>query len=191
LEQKSEVASPVNDSLHEKIGSTVVNKHITLLERTHSLEDCWECQVPELHAPFLKVCRQWVGAIQAIHVQENTILGHDVVEEINCCFNELWHTKFDENVIVVKIEVYAKKLNYTIIKRGQFELTLIYQQAFPSQGVSLSSPTGASKNLRANRVGVEEFHQISQETFIWLLVVEVAISWSLPTSISGCKELVA
>jgi hypothetical protein len=68
------------------------------------------------------------------------------------------------------------KLNCTIIQRGQFELTPAYQQAFPSQGVSLSSPTGASKNLCANRVGVDEFHQISQETFIWLLVVEVTIS---------------
>jgi hypothetical protein len=68
------------------------------------------------------------------------------------------------------------KLNCTIIQRGQFELTPTYQQAFPSQGASLSSPTRASKNLRANCVGVEEFYQISQETFIWLLVVEVAIS---------------
>jgi hypothetical protein len=40
LEQKSEVASPVNDPLHEKIGSTVVNKHSTLLKGTHALEDC-------------------------------------------------------------------------------------------------------------------------------------------------------
>jgi hypothetical protein len=39
LEQKSEVASLVNDSPHEKIGSTVVNKHITLLEGTDPLED--------------------------------------------------------------------------------------------------------------------------------------------------------
>jgi hypothetical protein len=38
---------------------------------------------------------------------------------------------------------------------------------------------------------LDEFHQISQMTFIWLLAVEVAISWSLPMSISGCKELVA
>jgi hypothetical protein len=30
------------------------------------------------------------------------------------------------------------KLNCTIIQRGQFELTPAYQQAFPSQGVSLS-----------------------------------------------------
>jgi hypothetical protein len=67
------------------------------------------------------------------------------------------------------------KLNCTIIQRGQFELTLAYQQAFSSQGISLSSPTGTSKNLRANRVDVEEFHQICQETFIWLLAVEVAI----------------
>jgi hypothetical protein len=75
-----------------------------------------------------------------------------------------------------KIEVYAKKLNCTIIQRDQFELTPAYQQAFPSQGISLSSPSGASKNLRANRVDVEEFHQINQEIFIWLLAVEVAIS---------------
>jgi hypothetical protein len=39
LEQKSEVASSVNDSPYEKIGSMVVNKHITLLEGTHFLED--------------------------------------------------------------------------------------------------------------------------------------------------------
>jgi hypothetical protein len=39
LEQKSEVASPVNDSPHEKIGSMIVNKHITLLEGSHPLED--------------------------------------------------------------------------------------------------------------------------------------------------------
>jgi hypothetical protein len=58
LEQKSEVVSPVNDSLHEKIGSMVVNKHLTLLEGTYPLEDCCECQVLELHVPFLKVCRQ-------------------------------------------------------------------------------------------------------------------------------------
>lgn len=68
------------------------------------------------------------------------------------------------------------KLNSTIIQRGQFELTPAYQHAFPSQGVSLSSPTGASRNLRATRVGVDEFHQISQVTFIWLLAAEVAIS---------------
>jgi hypothetical protein len=75
-----------------------------------------------------------------------------------------------------KIEVYANKLNYTIIQRGQFELTPANQQVFSSQGISLSSPTGASKNLHAQHVDVEEFHQISQETFIWLLAVEVAIS---------------
>jgi hypothetical protein len=68
------------------------------------------------------------------------------------------------------------KLNCTIIQRGQFELTPAYQHAFPSQGVSLSSPTRASKNLHANlRVGMDEFHHISQVTFIWLLAVEVAI----------------
>jgi hypothetical protein len=39
LEKKSEVALPVNDSPYKKIGSTVVNKHITLLEGTHPLED--------------------------------------------------------------------------------------------------------------------------------------------------------
>jgi hypothetical protein len=38
---------------------------------------------------------------------------------------------------------------------------------------------------------VEEFHQANQETFIWLLAVGVEISYSLPTCISNCKELVA
>jgi hypothetical protein len=83
------------------------------------------------------------------------------------------------------------KLNCTIIQRWEIELTPTYQHAFPSQGESFSSPTGASKNFRAAHVGMDEFHQTSHDTFIWLLVVEVAISWSLLTCISGCKELVA
>jgi hypothetical protein len=83
------------------------------------------------------------------------------------------------------------KLNCTIIQRCEIELTPAYQHAFPNQADSFSSPTGASKNFRAACVGVDEFHQTSHDTFIWLLAVEVAISWSLPTCISSYKELVA
>jgi hypothetical protein len=39
LDKKLEVSSPVNDSLHEKTGSTVVKKSITLLEGCYTLED--------------------------------------------------------------------------------------------------------------------------------------------------------
>jgi hypothetical protein len=83
------------------------------------------------------------------------------------------------------------KLNCTIIQRGQIEHNPVHQQAFSSQVESFSSPTRASKNFCAICVGVEEFHQINQEIFIWLLAMEVAISCSLPTCISGYKELVA
>ena len=36
---------------------------------------------------------------------------------------------------------------------------------------------------------VKEFHQTNQETFIWLLAMEVAISCSLSKCISSCKVL--
>jgi hypothetical protein len=68
------------------------------------------------------------------------------------------------------------KLKRTIIQRRDIELTPTYQQAFSSQVESFSSPTGAPKNFHVVRVDVEEFHQTNQDTFIWLLAVEVAIS---------------
>jgi hypothetical protein len=58
------------------------------------------------------------------------------------------------------------KLNCTIIQRKEIELTPTYQQAFPSQAKRFSSPTSASKNFRATRIGVEEFHHTNQDTFI-------------------------
>jgi hypothetical protein len=82
-------------------------------------------------------------------------------------------------------------LDCIIIQKGEIELIPAYQQAFPSQVESFSSPIGASKNFHAINVDVEEFHQANQETFIWLLAVEVAINCSLRTCISGYKELVA
>jgi hypothetical protein len=68
------------------------------------------------------------------------------------------------------------KVNCTINQKREIELISTDQQAFPSQAESLSSPTDASKNFRAAHAGVEEFHQTNQDTFIWLLAVEVAIS---------------
>ena len=82
-------------------------------------------------------------------------------------------------------------LNCTIIQNEQIELTHAYQQAFPSQVESFSSPTSASKNFRTVCVGMEEFHQTNQETFILLMAVEVTISYSLSMCISSCKEIVA
>jgi hypothetical protein len=68
------------------------------------------------------------------------------------------------------------KLNCTIIQRREIELTPAYQQAFSSQAESFSSPTRAFNNFGVACVGVEEFHQINQDTFIWLLVEEMVIS---------------
>jgi hypothetical protein len=90
----------VNHSLYKKIGSMVINKFITLLEGTNTLEDSCECQVPQLHAPFLKICWQCVQAIQSTKVQNNSILGHNGVERINRCINELKYTKDVKYVIV-------------------------------------------------------------------------------------------
>jgi hypothetical protein len=83
------------------------------------------------------------------------------------------------------------KLKCTIIQKGQIELTLAYQQALFNEVESFSSLTGTSKNFCTVLVGMEKFHQTNQETFIWLLAMEVAISYNLPMYIFGCKELVA
>jgi hypothetical protein len=39
LDHKYEVGLPINHSLHKKIGSMVINKDITLLKGTYTLED--------------------------------------------------------------------------------------------------------------------------------------------------------
>jgi hypothetical protein len=39
LEHRTELGSPVNNSLHEKNDSTVINKDIAFLERRYTLEN--------------------------------------------------------------------------------------------------------------------------------------------------------
>ena len=59
-----------------------------------------------------------------------------------------------------------------------------------SHAESFSTLIGTSNKFWAFRVCVKEFHQTNQETFILLLVEEVAIRCNLLTCIFGYKELV-
>ena len=194
MDKKLEVDSPLNHFLYKKSGSTVINKDIALLEQRYTLEDSWKCHVPQLHVPFLKICWQCVRAIQSSKVQLNPILDHDGIGGINCCINELRYTKHVKiPIILINWRLHNDTELHHIPKSRSW--TYSYIPASLSQLgwkiTGFSFPTGASKNFHAVHVDVEEFHQTNQETFIWLLAMEVAINQSLLFCIFGYKEVVA